>query len=450
MAGGCCEYNRGQAIRHAAAEAGRGLPTIEHGMPLPAGTGLSRRSFLLRSAGLAVAVYGGAAQLDERAVEEALAQVSTDGRVLVSVFLEGGVDGMSVLAPTGHSQYSALRPNLGLTASEGTPFSEDPTLRWHPAAEALATLHREGKLTVFPAIGYSSPNQSHFTSRHFWEVGALAPRERVGWLGRYLDLHGTQDNPLQGLTMGGMLMPALAASKVPVATVLTAHDYTLPVTTGAAIRGTVQEGFAELGALGDPDPATDGARTAARHTVGLYNQLAGFAEPTSPVPYPADPLAMKLQGVAAMLAAGLPIGCVSVQGTRGYDSHANQARAFANDFKVASDCLLAFQRDLEARGLADRVLVNVWSEFGRRPAENGSGGTDHGAGGIGFLIGTRARSSMVGEFPGLSSLDPSGNLPSTSDFRGLYCALLEQWLGVDAAPIIPGADGFVRPDILKA
>src|SRR5205807_1535865 len=108
----------------------------------------------------------------------------------------------------------------------------------------------------------------------------------------------------------------------------------------------------------------------------------------------------------------------------------------------------AFQRDLEARGLADRVLIVLWSEFGRRPQENGSG-TDHGAAGCGFVVGTRAAGRMIGEYPGLDTLDDNDNLRATSDFRGLYCALLEQWLGADAGAVIPGADGFARPRVVR-
>ncbi len=96
------------------------------------------------------------------------------------------------------------------------------------------------------------------------------------------------------------------------------------------------------------------------------------------------------------------------------------------------------------------MLVHVWSEFGRRAQENGSNGTDHGAAGTGFLIGTRARGRMVGEFPGLAGgLDELGNLRPTSDFRGVYCALLEQWLGSDAAAVIPDAAGFARPALVR-
>ncbi|UUY06361.1 DUF1501 domain-containing protein [Svornostia abyssi] len=119
------------------------------------------------------------------------------------------------------------------------------------------------------------------------------------------------------------------------------------------------------------------------------------------------------------------------------------------NLQLLADSLLAFQRDLEARGLADRVLTLVWSEFGRRVEENGSMGTDHGAAGVGFIMGTRASGRMIGEFPGLAKLDPAGNLRATSDFRAVYSSLLEQWLGADAAAIIPGAAKFGRPRVVK-
>src|SRR5262249_11094965 len=112
--------------------------------------------------------------------------------------------------------------------------------------------------------------------------------------------------------------------------------------------------------------------------------------------------------------------------------------------------LYAFQRDLEARGVADRVLTLVWTEFGRRAKENGSGGTDHGAAGTGFLIGTRAAGTQGGEVPGpATGLGEGGNLQATADFRGVYAALLEQWLHFDASRIIPNASKFTRPQLVK-
>ena len=127
----------------------------------------------------------------------------------------------------------------------------------------------------------------------------------------------------------------------------------------------------------------------------------------------------------------------------------DQATDLTEGLKLTADSLLAFQRDLEARGLADRVLVHLWSEFGRRAKENGSLGTDHGAAGMGFLIGSRVRGSMIGEFPGLDRLDEQGNLRSTADFRGVYSAICEQWFDTDAARVIPNASTFARPTILK-
>ena len=133
-----------------------------------------------------------------------------------------------------------------------------------------------------------------------------------------------------------------------------------------------------------------------------------------------------------------------------YDTHADQATDLADGPALTADSLRAFQRDLEARGLADRVLVHVWSEFGRRAEENGSAGTDHGAAGVGFLIGSRVKGQMLGEFPGLSTgLDDDGNLRATSTTARVYCSLLEQWFGTDAAQIIPNAAAFARPVLLK-
>ena len=220
MARCCNDFSRTDLMRRVAAEAGRGLPAIEAGMPVPAGTGLDRRSFLARSAGLALAVYGGSAFLP-RAFEEGIAAATAAGpqRVLVSVFLDGGADSLSMLFPSGDPLYRQLRPRLSLPASTGLPFAEDDRLRWHPSLAGLATLHQEGKVNVLPGVGYTGPDQSHFTSRHFWEVGATSEKLRTGWLGRYLDRVGSPDNPLQGLSLESRLQPALATAKMPVASI---------------------------------------------------------------------------------------------------------------------------------------------------------------------------------------------------------------------------------------
>jgi uncharacterized protein (DUF1501 family) len=454
----CCrDYTRSQLMRHAAAEAGRGLPIVEPGMPTPAGTGLSRRSFLARGAGVALAVYG-AGKLGLGAVEEGIAAAAAGRpqRVLVNVFLSGGADGMSVLAPVGDPRYAQLRPTLALSPSAGTAFSEDDRLRWSPSAAGLSKLHSEGKVSVFPAIGYDHPDQSHFTSRHFWEVGATDTHARYGWLGRYLDVVGSDDNPLQGLSLDGDLSPALAPSRVPVAAVERPEDFNfwLPG-VGDPIEAATLDAFGDFGRLPTADPVRAGARKVATEVDSVRRQLAPFVTAdgtpsyTSPVPYPDSGFAQRLAALGAMIAAGLPLRCVTINSDGGFDTHSGQADSLAGDLKDTFDAVLAFQRDLEARGLADRVLVTLWSEFGRRPEENGSG-TDHGAGGTAFVVGSKARGEMIGEFPGLATLDDDDNLRATSDFRGMYCSLLEQWLGFDSARVIPNASSFDRPALVKS
>jgi uncharacterized protein (DUF1501 family) len=438
----CRDYTRSQLLQRAAAQAGKGLPAIETGMPTPAGTGLSRRTFLSRSAGLALAVYG-ATRLPLSAFEAGIAHADAPPKVLVSIFFDGGIDSLNVLAPINDSTYQSLRPTLALQS--GLSFSEDANLFWHPSAASLRTLHAEDKVTVFPAIGYASPNQSHFTSRHYYEIGEVQVGANTGWLGRYIEQVGTDDNPLQGVSLSNELSPALATPSKPVAAVQAVTNYDLWSHAGSdPVETNMFGSFGNLGGFASDSPAMTQARRAIGQTEQVREQLSGFGNFTSPVTYPVNNgLSDQLAGLAAMLGAGLPVQVATMSAVGGYDTHENEADTLSSNLKGTCDTVLAFQRDLEARGLDDRVLIEMWSEFGRRPEENG-GGTDHGAGGLAFVVGKHAGGTMIGGFPGLTSLDPQENLLHTSDFRSMYCTLLESWLGVDAGPIIPGADSLPR------
>jgi uncharacterized protein (DUF1501 family) len=450
----CDEFSRAAFVR-SAAEAGRGLPAIEPGMPLPAGTGLDRRTFVARSFGLALSVYGlGKLGLFDEGIARAASGPAQP--VLVSVFLPGGTDALSVLYPGNDSTYRRLRPQLRLDPAAGQVFSEDNRLFWHPRLSPFATLHGEGKVSVLPAVGYTHPDQSHFTSRHYWEVGATDARLVTGWMGRYLDHAGTNDNPLQGLSLDYQLQPSLASATKPVASLAAPDEYTFDAPgVWGQVEDRMLEALAPLGAR-RKDPFLNQAAFATAQSDRLRRQLAPFAQNSgngygSPVPYPNvdDSFPHQLAGLAAMIAAGLPLRCVAITAPGEYDTHDDQPQALADGLDVTASSLFSFQRDLEARGLADRVLILVWSEFGRRAEENGSDGTDHGAAGTAFLIGTRAKGQMIGEFPGVDNLDDDGNLKATADFRGVYCSLLEQWLNEDAAAVIPGASSFARTALLK-
>ena len=207
---GCAGFSRSELLRGgAAATAGRGLRAIEAGMPLPAGTGLSRRSFLSR------AERARARRVRRRRARPARARGRDrrrrgrrrGARARLDLLLRR--HGLAVAARAGRrpALRGAARHARAAAPTPSFAFGEDSRLRWHPAAAPLRDLHAAGKLSVIPAIGYDDPNQSHFTSRHYWEVGALDPAGRVGWLGRYLDRHGVADNPLQGLSLDYTLAP---------------------------------------------------------------------------------------------------------------------------------------------------------------------------------------------------------------------------------------------------
>ncbi|HYH62008.1 MAG TPA: DUF1501 domain-containing protein [Solirubrobacterales bacterium] len=454
MACHCNEYSRAHLLRSAAAEAGQGLPKIEPGMPLPAGTGLSRRSFLLR-AGLGMMSVYGASRLGLRDLQSGIASAQgTQEPIIVSVFMDGGMDALSVLAPVNDPVYRNLRKEgIRLDEGDGPEFAEDDSLMWHPRATALDDLHRAGKLSVLPAIGYTDPDQSHFTSRHYWEVGELDPNERTGWLGRLIDVIGVADNPIQGLSLDGWLLPSLATASKPVAAIEgSRYDLWAPGVWGD-VEPLMFEAVQAMGqaAAGSGDLGRVSAGKTADQSIELRSTLDGFGEVTVPGVYP-DPghwFCQNMSSLSAMLDNDLPIRCVSVSAPGGYDTHDNQGETFADDIGITFDTLAAFQADLETRGLADRVITLVYSEFGRRPEQYGTG-TDHGAAGAAFVMGSRVQGQMVGEFPGLAQLDEDDNVLVTSDFRSLYCSILEQWFDVDAAQIIPGASSFSRPQIIAA
>jgi uncharacterized protein (DUF1501 family) len=457
MACDCKEHSRATLLRQAAAQAGSGLPPIDPRMPVPAGTGLDRRSFMLRSGAAMLSVYG-ASQVGFSALEAGIARAQSGGPapVLVSVFLDGGADSLSILAPTGHSRYPQLRPNLALSQAETLAFAEDSSLRWHPRAANLRTLHEEGKVTVMPAIGYTDADQSHFTSRHYWEVGALNPNGNTGWLGRFIDVIGADDNPLQGLSLDGWLSPALATASKPVASVDgPEYDLWMPGLWEDEISNLMYTAARDIGDAhaASSDTGRKVAGRVAGQAMRVRERLDALDIGDPPASYPDEYFGRNLAALAAMLDAGLPIRCVALSAAGGYDTHDNQEGSLGNDLGVTFDSIFAFQRDLEQRGIADQVVTLVWSEFGRRPEENGTGdaaGTDHGAAGTAFLVGSRASGGMVGEFPGLTTLDEDDNLRHTVDFRGVYCGLLEQWFDQDVNDtLIPGQSSFTRPTLIQ-
>ena len=470
----CDGFTRSQAIRRALAGAtGPVEREWDSRMPIPAGVGVDRRRFIAGAVGGLALVYGaGRAGLTDSMLGDGIARAATlqpaNSPILISLFLQGGLDSLSLLAPAGDSLYEKLRPTLAVAPGSGVALREDPSLTWHPAAQSIANLHTQGKVLVFPGIGYAGEDMSHFTSRHYWEVGTTDASLTTGWLGRYLDLAGDPTNPFQGLSLDGQMNPTIATAKNPIAAIDQPNNFAVWVN---GVWGDVQEWTLEsASALGDrqrhsADAAIRQVASAASEVGVVRRTLKPWSKDqsnsntqTNPgavygssVTYPSstnDDLPSRLSGLASMIAAGVPLKCVALTTDVQFDTHSSQAATFNTGVQLVSDSLAAFQADLEARGIDNRVLVHVWSEFGRRALENGSDGTDHGAAGTSLLIGSRVNGGMIGEFPDLSKLDVNGNQVVNVDFRGVYASLLEQWFDHDAGAIIPAAARFPRYQLL--
>jgi len=424
---------------------------------LAEGARLTRRQVVGAGLGGALAIWAqraiGLGDLLGAAAAEAASAPAAP--VLVTVFLPGGADLLDTLIPVGsYGAYADLRP--------GTKVAEPPLLgatglAIHPSlAEGtgggVKGLFDAGKVGFLPGIDYANPDLSHFHSRHFWETGLITDRAAPGWLGRWLDRHGSQDNPLQGLTLGSTLSPVLATASAPVAALESPRDVGLEVWgMEEKLRPKMLAAWQELAGGRDRRAGPAAVRDAALLAKRVGDRLAPYAEhdgsdPLAPtVPYPEDDgFGERLSRLAALIAQPLGVRLAAVQADGEFDTHDNQPDDLGRALRSVSTSLAAFQADLEARGVADRVITLVWSEFGRRPKGNESAGTDHGAGGVAWVQGTRAAGGILTDYPSLTALDRDDNLRVTVDFRKVYASLIEGWLGTDADEVIPRSSAYGR------
>ena len=404
--------------------------------------GLSRRNVLAGGVGLMLGVAGASGLSTRGVLEAAVAEAAAnpDGTILVSIYLDGGNDGLNTLVPLAEPRYRELRGRIGIAPETTLALSDSQQFGWHPSLGGLKQLYDAGKVAVLPAVDYANPDQSHFTSNGYWRSGIVGQTtERTGWLGRTLDAIGSRDNPLQGISVSYGLDPILSSSKAPVAAVYdpSNFDFYVPDVWDSkaflpAYR-TIARAQAKHEALGD-------VRRTYGYAIEARDRLQPLAKekepPPPPVEYPKDGLGEPLRNLGRMLSAGFGTR-VAALSTGGFDTHDAQPDAHAKLLTNLGDSLLAWQADLDQRGLSQRVLTLVWSEFGRRPEDNDSQGTDHGAGGLLLLVGNRANGGIRSEFPGLGQLDGDDNLRVSTDFRSVYATLLEDWLGVEAARILP-------------
>ena len=419
----------------------------------------TRREFLSQTGrGLGLVAFAGFAP--SFLVRSALAdapKAEKDRTILVLIQLAGGNDGLNTVIHHDNDHYHNLRPTLALRPSAGL-LPIDDTLSLHPAMGAMHRLLKDGKLTVVQNVGYPNPNRSHFRSTEIWETASDADRSAYdGWIGRYLDAEcsGAPTKDPIGIHGGSVLPQTFQAAGNHNIFGLGNGGGGLPRRGAKSPSGGKEETELLLdlnGALetnSSQAEATDNghylrqAMMDALVTETRVAEIIGSYRPSSP--YPGTGLGQSLQRIAALISAGLETR-VYYATLGGFDTHANQLGRHAQLLRELSDAMAAFQADLEAKRLDRQVLTMTFSEFGRRPSENSTVGTDHGTAAPLFVMHTGLKSPVVGTPPNLA-IKPNEDIVFTTDFRQVYGTVLRNFLKADPAKIVgPAAQkdlGFI-------
>ena len=367
--------------------------------------------------------------------------------VLVVVELTGGNDFMNTLVPYSSGEYYDVRPNIHLAEDAVLPL--DDTVGFHPAARPLKEMYDQGEVAVVQGVGYPNSSRSHF--RAMFDCHTCEPEKTVteGWLAKVVrELDPKQENVLTGVNFGVVLPQAMAAPGAAVTSVGDLETYgIMSGISDESRRDATLELFKEMyGPSVGTGPVMDYLGQAA--DVGLSGadtlETARVAYESN-VEYGPTQIAASLRDVARVHLADLGTRVFYVsQG--GYDTHSNEIRDHDKRLTELSGAVTDFQQDLRDHDARGNVVMLVFTEFGRRIKDNG-GGTDHGSGGGAFLIGESVAGGLYSEYP---PLDPSQwqggeDLRHTIDFRSVYASVLEQWMGMDAVPIVGGTYEQIRP-----
>ncbi|MDR7420508.1 MAG: DUF1501 domain-containing protein [Armatimonadota bacterium] len=410
--------------------------------------GMTRREFLQK--GLTIVAMGATAPtfLTRTALAMGnpfdVAQVTSrlgvpDENVLVVVQMGGGNDGLNTVVPFTDDAYYRARPRLAIPRHDVIRAHGD--LGFHPRMAKLKEMFDRGTVAVIQGVGYPNPNRSHFKSMEIWHTADPEGRTlRVGWIGRYFDSKcPVCEQPTVGVNVGPTMPLAMRSESGQGVTLDNPEAFQwMPSLDGIGAREE-REIFKMIHAPAPNEPGTiDFLRHTAMNAVLSSERVRdAMRQYRGGINYPNTRFASSMRLIAQMIAGKLPTKVYYAHMT-GFDTHAGQQGVHDTLLEQLSTGVEAFYRDLEAQGNADRVLVIAFSEFGRRVAENGSNGTDHGTAAPMFVFGKRIRPGFHGRQPSLTDLH-DGDLRHHIDFRSVYATVLEGWLGAEPAKIL-GAD----------
>ncbi len=389
--------------------------------------------------------------LDASAADSLLQAASgKDGPILVVLQLAGGNDGLNTVIPYADDAYHLVRPRIGIRGDQALKITDHIAL--NARLPGLRGLYDSGDLAILQGVGYPNPNRSHFRSTDIWQTASDANRyEREGWIGRYFDACCQGADPAIGVSVGRQA-PLAFTAKTPKGVSLSKPEAFRFISENAGDPAATEETF--RGMMGADDNAGGSVESLAGQTGGEGDTLdylrrtsldaqvssdqilAITRKSRSGVTYPGNQLASGLNLVARLIAGGMPTRIYYVsQG--GYDTHSGQLGAHDRNLGDLDASVSAFVADLKAQGNFDRVMLMTFSEFGRRVAENASGGTDHGAAAPMFVLGGGVKPGLYGRQPSLTQLN-QGDLIYNVDFRSVYATVLENWLKAPSEAVLKG------------
>ena len=367
--------------------------------------------------------------------------------VIVVLQLTGGNDYLNTVIPYNDPRYRDNRPAVGV--AEDRILKINDNVGFHPEMAPMQRLYDQGKVAIINGVGYANSPRSHFRSMDIWHTCEPDKLGTEGWLGRVTkDLDPNKENVVTTVSFGPSLPRALALPGVPVACVDNLDTFgMLPTITETEQRNKILDRFTRLYSptIGSGFVMDYLSQTGLDSLKAADILKVAPSKYNSTIEYPDTPLARKLRGVAQVHMADL--------GTRilycdhgSFDSHSNQVGMHDKLWHDGSNAVESFFDDLKENNAGENVIMLLFSEFGRRVHDNGSG-TDHGAAGAAFVIGEGIKGGEYGEYPSTNPEDlEQGDLVPNTDFRSVYTTIAENWMGLDANPLVGGT--FEKPSFV--
>ena len=359
--------------------------------------------------------------------------------VIVVVQLTGGNDYFNTIIPYNDNNYYDNRRSLQVP--QENMLTLDQEFAMHPAMGPMADIYRTGDMAIIHGIGYADSVRSHFRAMDIWHTAEPDKVGTEGWLGRVIrEIDPKGENPVTAVNIGQGLPRALVAPNVSVASVADVETYGLLTSVEEEkVREKMLTRFSNMyGAALGSGPVMDYlGQTGIDALNGAEILKVAPEKYESTIEYGNSQIAQNLRDVASVHKADLGTRVFYTQ-QGSYDTHATQAPAFSKLWTELAAAIQDFWDDLKTSGDDENVVMFLFSEFGRRVRDNGSG-TDHGAAGVSFVIGPAVKGGMYSRYPETrSEALEQGDLVPNQDFRGVYSTILENWLEIEAAPIVNG------------